>query len=99
MDPLRPGTPLLRETQTPKRIQTKESDSGVSQEYSRHQEKTPNNVVKDGQMTGVLMFDYLCQKNMSITEKGYGTKVVLYQNAVHWLYQDYQCLQIRVTVR
>lgn len=60
MDPFWLGTPLLGKIQTPKRIQTKEGDSCVSQEYSRHQEQTPDNVVMEGEVTGVFMFYNLC---------------------------------------
>lgn len=60
MDPLRLGTPLLGKIQTPKRIQTKKDNSCVSQEYSRHQEQTPDNVVMEGEVTGVFMFYNLC---------------------------------------
>lgn len=63
MDPLWLCTPLLGKTQTPKRIQAKEGDSCVSQKYSRHQEQTPENVVTEGEVTGVFMFDNLWQEN------------------------------------
>lgn len=63
MDPLRLSTPLLGKTQTPKRIQTKEGDSCISQEYSRHQEQTPDNIVTEGEVTGMFMFDNFCQEN------------------------------------
>lgn len=40
MDPLRHSIPLLGKTQTQKRIQTKECDSCINQDYSRHKEQT-----------------------------------------------------------
>lgn len=63
MDPLRPSTPPFGKIQTPKRIQTKEGDSCISQKYSRHQEQTPDKIVTEGEMTGVFMFDNFCQEN------------------------------------
>lgn len=63
MDPFWLGTPLLCKTQTPKRIQTEQEDSWISQKYSRHQEQTPDNVVTEGEVNGVFMFDNLCQEN------------------------------------
>lgn len=63
MNPFRLSTPLLGKMQTPKRIQDKKGDSCVSQEYSRYQEQTPDNVVTEGEVIGVFMFDNLCQKN------------------------------------
>lgn len=55
MNPLRLCTPLLVEIQTPKRIQTKEGDPCISQNYSRHQEQTPENKVVEAEVTGVYM--------------------------------------------
>lgn len=69
MDPLWLSTPLLGKTQTPKRIQAKEGDSCVSQEYSRYQEQTPDNVVTEGEVIGVFMFHNLCQKNPCQSER------------------------------
>lgn len=63
MNPFRLSTPLLGKIQTPKRIQTKEGDSCISQEYSRHQEQTPDNIVTEGEVTGVFVFDNLRQEN------------------------------------
>lgn len=63
MDPLRPSTPLLGKIQTPNRIQTKEGNSCISQNYSRRQEQTPDNVVTEGEVTSVFMFYNLCQEN------------------------------------
>lgn len=63
MDPLWLGTPLLGKIQTPKRIQTKEDDSCISQNYSRHKEQTPDNVVMKWEMTSVFMFYNLWQEN------------------------------------
>lgn len=69
MDPFRLGTPLLGKTKTPKRIQTKKGDSCVGQDYSRHQEQTPDNIVMEGEVTGVFMFDNLCQENSCRSER------------------------------
>lgn len=69
MDPFRLSTPLLSKTQTPKRIPTKEGYSCISQEYSRHQEQTPDNIVTEGEVTGVFMFDNLCQENSCQSER------------------------------
>lgn len=75
---LRLATPLLGKVQTQKRIHTKEGDSCVIQDYCKHQEQTPDNVVHDGRWG-----DNLCQENPCPLER----KMKLYISGRSlWLY-------------